>query len=311
VLRFLFVATPRVLYLAAVRKQILLVTGPRSPGRLVRRFRELAGEVKLLELPSPGELRAALQAGGERLVVLFGGDGTLNRHLAALVESQACVLLVPTGSGNDFARALGIRSGEQALELFRDFLDGTAHQLRCDLGLARFSDGTERFFSCCLNVGLDADAARRTNALPDWMKARGGYFWGGLAALMRYQPEVISLSGHGVPRHAAKSWFVTVSNTPTFGGGLPIAPNATVDDGLLYVTVVHGLGRAALAWHYPKILRGRHTALPQVMTFKIPGLKISTPRPQAIYGDGEALGQTPVEVSVLPAALPFLNRQVT
>jgi diacylglycerol kinase (ATP) len=242
------------------------------------------------------------------LVLLFGGDGTLNRHLAALVDAKVPVLCVPTGSGNDFALAHGIRSAADALRVFQRFVEGKADVRAADLGAIAMSSA-KRFFSCCVNVGMDADAACRTNALPNWLKARGGYFVGGFSAMCRYQPEKLRVTGDGVPKGelSERGWFVSVSNTPTFGGGLKIAPQASLYDGALDITYCREVPRRELLWHYPKILRGAHTELEQLHVFRSSHLRIETERPQPIYADGEYMGETPCEISIAREALKVVR----
>ena len=165
--------------------------------------------------PKSEEVEATLSARPYRAVALFGGDGTLNRHLRQLSQTRLPVLIVPTGSGNDFALAAGLHDARAALQLWRQTWPALRSSPSAaesspgifireyDLAEVTFADGTSRLFSCCLNVGLDADAARRTNLLPVWLKSRGGYLIGGLAALLNYRHDRISLSGAGVPLWAA------------------------------------------------------------------------------------------------------------
>lgn len=242
------------------------------------------------------------------LVLLFGGDGTLNRHLAALVDAKVPVLCVPTGSGNDFAMAHGTFDSVDALGVFERFVRGEAKIRESDLGTIQTTAGT-RYFSCCANIGMDADAARRTNALPNWLKESGGYFLGGLGAMLAYKQRMLSVAGDGVPngKLSERGWFVSFSNTPTFGGGLEIAPQAKLDDGTLDVTYCREVPRRELLWHYPKILRGAHTELEQLHIFKSSQLRIDTESPQPIYADGEYIGETPCEIGVAAKALKVLS----
>jgi diacylglycerol kinase family enzyme len=242
------------------------------------------------------------------LVLLFGGDGTLNRHLARLVEAKVPVLCVPTGSGNDFAMAHGIFDSVDALGAFERFVRGEVRVRESDLGTIATARG-QRYFSCCANIGMDADAARRTNALPNWLKESGGYFFGGLGAMLGYQQRRLTVAGDGVPngKLSERGWFVSISNTPTFGGGLEIAPQAKLDDSILDVTYCREVPRRELLWHYPKILRGAHTNLEQLHIFKSSQLRIETESPQPIYADGEYIGEAPCEIGVASRALKVLT----
>src|SRR5580692_3060904 len=128
-------------------------------------------------------------------VLLFGGDGTIHRHLSQLVKLGLPVLVVPTGSGNDFARALGLRSVRDSLAAWRVYCAGINNARAIDLGVitplenasatpstasamndpARESALATRYFCSVAGVGLDAEVSRRANHLPRWLRGHGGY----------------------------------------------------------------------------------------------------------------------------------------
>src|ERR1700690_1566367 len=115
-------------------------------------------------------------------IVIFGGDGTIHRHLPALVRLQLPVLIVPSGSGNDFARALKLRSIRDSLKAWSDFESGKIQARAIDLGVIRpaavpeaATAERERYFCCVANCGLDSATARRANQMPRWLRGHGGY----------------------------------------------------------------------------------------------------------------------------------------
>jgi diacylglycerol kinase (ATP) len=110
-------------------------------------------------------------------ILIFGGDGTIHRHLPALVHLQLPVLVVPSGSGNDFARALGLRRAADSLLAWRAFLAGRARVRPIDVGCITpiVPRAASHYFACVGGVGLDADIARRANGLPRWLRKAGGY----------------------------------------------------------------------------------------------------------------------------------------
>src|SRR4029077_10783343 len=115
-------------------------------------------------------------------VVIFGGDGTVHRHLAQLVKLQLPVLVVPCGSGNDFARALELRRVRDSVEAWRRFASGGGNVRTVDLGVITpigagqtWPDGVIHYFSCAAGVGLDGEIARRANTLQGWLRGHGGY----------------------------------------------------------------------------------------------------------------------------------------
>ncbi len=286
--------------------KILAILGPRSRPRDVALFQPQFAELTVLETPADQVVKETLI--GAELALVFGGDGTLHRHLNALVAAKTPTLVVPSGSGNDFAVVNGIRSATVAAELFAEFLQGKAQPRNADLGLVRTADGQSHHFSCCANVGLDADATRRANALPAWIKARIGYLLGGLSAVVNYQPQRLLVTRGDEIMLAEKGWFVAVSNTPIYGGGLPIAPQASIWDGELDVTCLRKTPRWNVIRHYPKILSGTHVRLPVITAFRTQQLRIETETPQDVYSDGDYVGSTPCDITIAPGALRVLTR---
>jgi diacylglycerol kinase (ATP) len=284
----------------------LALLGPRARASDVARFQSSRPDFNILQSPDPAAVNRALSTQPD-VVILFGGDGTLNRHLSALVQAKRPVLMVPSGSGNDFAMANGIFNLADALQAWKRFQQGECEILESDLGILKTSGGDRRYFSCCANVGLDADATRRTNQLPNWIKARKGYLIGGLAAIASFKPGKIQVTANDYPTISEQGWFVAVSNTPTYGGGLKIAPRASIRDGQLDVTYLRMTPRWNILLHYPKIMAGTHVRLPVISTFAAESIKIETDTPQPVYADGEYIGTTPCAVSVAPHSLPVLG----
>src|ERR1700723_187321 len=110
-------------------------------------------------------------------ILIFGGDGTIHRHLPALVRLQLPVLIVPAGSGNDFARALKLRSVKDSLRAWRDFESGKLQMRAVDLGVVVSSAARERthYFCCVAGIGLESTAARRANRMHARLRGRGGH----------------------------------------------------------------------------------------------------------------------------------------
>jgi len=219
-------------------------------------------------------------------------------------------IAVATGSGNDLARATGVPTMADGKRVWQALLNGSAKTMSVDLGSIAM-DGAEetRYFSCCANIGLDAEGARQTDRFPNWVKSNGGYFVGGLIAMALYQPLQMRVSGTGFPAIDDAGWFISISNTPTFGGGLKIAPQASITDGQLDITFASSnkFSRLGIVRQFPKILSGEHVNLPQLSIFGTPQLAIETEQPTAIYADGEYIGQTPCRVLVRPAALKIVQ----
>src|SRR6266404_1803898 len=131
------------------------------------------------------EWRMGMPGSGDEadVILLFGGDGTIHRHLGQLVRLGLPVLVVPAGSGNDFARALGLRRVRDALAAWRKFCGGAENLRSVDLGVISTGESAggapaphgPQYFCCVAGVGLDGEVARRANRLPRWLRGHGGY----------------------------------------------------------------------------------------------------------------------------------------
>src|SRR5689334_12781698 len=119
--------------------------------------------------------------------LIFGGDGTVHRHLPELSKYKTPTLVVPSGSGNDFAKAIGIRNAKVALEAWQRFCAGRENTREIDLGLIRSGTGSETLFCCVAAIGMDAQANRLANAMPGWIRRRGGYVVAALCSLALFK----------------------------------------------------------------------------------------------------------------------------
>lgn len=282
----------------------LAVLGPAATLDDVKPFEPHAFDFRTLAMPEALTLVHTLDEFKPDIVLIFGGDGTLNRHLDTLVAHEVPVLVVPMGSGNDFAMSHGINSVDDALKVWAAFPGETSTVIETDLGSAHIGDHF-RYFSCCLNVGLDAEAAHWASRMPGWLKSRSGYFLGGILALMSYKRRELSVVGDGpfAISICERGWFACVSNTPTYGGGLKIAPQADMADGLLELTYLNECCLFTIMRHLPKIKTGTHIVLKEVTIAQTNTLVIETEKPQPIFSDGEFFGFTPCDITVAEKAL--------
>jgi len=245
------------------------------------------------------------------IAVLFGGDGTLHRHLATLVELEIPLLVVPCGSGNDFARALKLRHVGDALRAWVKFRETGRNVRSVDLGTIEVSDHStgsreSKYFSSIAGVGLDSEIARRANALPRWLRANGGYALSAPREFLRFAPFSMKFALNGTPAVFQPSLLAAVANAPSYGGGMKIAPRARLDDGKLDVCVVRAMDRFKLFCLFPTVYFGRHLDFHEVEYAQAPAVKIETECQLDVYADGEYAGQTPVEFGVAPKALKVI-----
>lgn len=262
---------------------------------------------QFLETGSASELESASRQAlveGHRLLLAMGGDGTFQALANGAFGSDAIIGILPAGGGNDFAAALGlpgdfIRAAEKLLK-------GKPRSV--DLLRVRTADGRTRLFAGGGGVGLDAEATLRANGPYRRLPGRFRYIASALHALSKHQPLRVQLEfpGADIPPVEATCLLTSVLNTPTYGGGVRLAPDAVIDDGLLHVAVVEDLKILQILKLLPRLIRSGELRTSRVRRWKAQSVKIFTARPRPFHGDGEILGPTPVEIEVVPNAVRVL-----
>lgn len=280
------------------------IFGPGSSEKDLRPFRQSSDLQWDMNLPK--------SAADTDAVVIFGGDGTVHRYLPQLVELGLPLLVVPRGSGNDFARALGLRSVRVSLSAWRRFLARKDNVRSIDVGLIRSITepiSVLHYFCTVAGVGLDGEVAQRANQRPRWLRGNGGYLLTLLPLLFRFaafQVKVFSLGSEN--KTASKPALVAAfANVPSFGGGMKIAPRAKIDDGKLDVCVIGEINRFKLVCVLPTLYFGRHLGLTEVDYFQTERLRVETEMPTDVFADGEYVCQTPVEVGVVREKLRVIT----
>jgi diacylglycerol kinase (ATP) len=246
-------------------------------------------------------------------LAIFGGDGTIHRHLPALVRLQLPVLVVPSGSGNDFARALNLRSVRDSLRAWRGFESGNLQPRAIDLGVIRPAASPEiaHYFCCVAGCGLDSAVARRSNQMPRWLRGHGGYalaLFRGLLKLPAYSMRITSWSDRG-EQHDAKprlTLLAAFANTQFYGDGMRIAPQADMADGLLDICRISIMNPFKLFCMFPTVYFGRHLLSPKVNYSKAERARVETETPLEIYADGESVCETPADISIAASALQVI-----
>jgi diacylglycerol kinase (ATP) len=247
-------------------------------------------------------------------ILIFGGDGTIHRHLPALVRLHLPVLIVPAGSGNDFARALKLRSMRDSLRAWRDFASGKLQAQAVDLGVIVSPDAPERIHYFCgvAGCGLDSAAAKRANQMPRWLRGHGGYAMVLLPMLLRLPAISMRLmqgngkfeNGGGIKKLTLLAAF---ANTQFYGDGMRIAPEADFTDGKLDICRISTMNPFELFCMFPTVYFGHHLLSPKVEYSKAERVGVRTETPLDIYADGEFVCQTPADISVAAGALQVIR----
>lgn len=281
---------------------------PREQRRRVELLTALGRRHALaVEVTASGEdlverARRAVGDGIERLLVA-GGDGSVHLAVQALAGTATALAVVPAGTGNDFATAIGSPSEPEAA--VRHALEAPVR--RVDLGRARGAGrgGPEVWFSTYAGVGFDSETARRAHQGHRVLSGHAIYVWAVLRTLADFRPPRLIVE-HDGGRFDGPAMFVTLANGPAFGGGMRIAPAARNDDGVLDLVIVRAIPRRTLLAVFPKVYVGRHVGHPAVEIVLTRRARIALDREMVAYADGEPMlpvGEAGIAAEVVPGAL--------
>lgn len=278
---------------------------------VVQTLRAMGHEVTSLTEPDFDSLlasaRAAVRTKPDALVVV-GGDGMVNLGVNLVAGSRVPLAIVPSGTGNDMARGLGIPHDdtEAAIRFLGDALERPARVI--DAVRIRWTDDdgarSERWFGCALSAGFDAIVNERANQMRH-PKGPSRYIIALLAELVRLKPLHYRVELDGVPLEV-DALMVSVGNNVSLGGGMKITPDALVDDGLLDVMIVKPLSRVSFLRIFPRVFKGEHTTDPRVVMKRAKRIRIEADAALVAYADGERIAPLPLELEVEPGALRVL-----
>jgi diacylglycerol kinase (ATP) len=266
--------------------------------------------VKFFEASSAREFRLnvhrAISEGCDTFVAL-GGDGTLQLLVTEIFGRDVRVGVIPAGGGNDFASALGIPTNVQ--HAVAVIAEGNSRPV--DLLQVRTSDGKDYLYLGGGGIGLDAEAARHAGGkFMNW-PGRLRYVASAITALQGFSGVEVDVEfpETELPGIAKRVLLAAVLNTPSYGGGLRLAPGAELDDGLLEVVLLEMLGAREILALLPRLLFTGELKTGHVTRLRTQRVRI-TPRSEAwFHGDGELLGPAPVDVQVLHKKLCVLTRK--
>ncbi len=249
----------------------------------------------------------ALPAGSR--VIVIGGDGSVSQLLPSLHAGRHQLGLVPVGTGNDTAAALGLgRTGWR--EALAHALQGPASAI--DPGEVRWTNprGIEQqaLFISILCAGFDAAVARHAGDLPRWLAGKPRYLIATLLELMALRHFGLRTVADRRSVHTGPVLLASSLNTPTYGGGMPIAPEACIDDGQLDLILADGMRLSRVLRLLPRMLTGRHPGQPDVLHLRFREMNLRSDAPVPVAADGEVLGDAlAVSVRVRPGALAVVR----
>ncbi|HET8975995.1 MAG TPA: diacylglycerol kinase family protein [Solirubrobacterales bacterium] len=236
------------------------------------------------------EARAAAEAG--ETPVVMSGDGLIGAVGGALANTGTAMGILPGGRGNDFARVLGIPG--EVTEAVAVLASGTVREV--DVG-----EVNGKRFLCIASLGFDSDANRIANETK-WIRGNLVYAYAALRALAAWKPATFSLSLDGRHREV-RGYAVAVANSKAYGGGMFVAPDAVLDDGLFDVVCTAGVSKLRFLTGLPKVFKGTHVEKDEVSVERAAEVRVEADRPFAVYADGEHISDLPATMRVLPRAL--------
>ncbi len=305
------------------RKPCLILNPKAGSGRTERgwpRLRPLLedslGEVELRLTEAPNhatELTREALASGSDLVIATGGDGTVNEVLngyladGKAVSPDACLALIPLGTGGDFARSAGIAtSPPDAVQAIRD-----RKTRRIDAARVRLTgpEGQliERYFINVTSFGMggEVSVSAKNNFLAHY-HGRAAFLWATVFTFLRFRAKTVQLALDGRPMdEQLQIMQVAVGNGGYQGGGMHPCPLAKLDSGRLDLTVIEKIGLADFLLSVPLLYSGKVYSHPKCHHFRVKHVSATSRETVLAEVDGEAVGGLPLQAEVLPAAVAF------
>lgn len=226
-------------------------------------------------------------------IVAMGGDGTLNEVLNGIADPARVKLgIVPCGSGNDFAAVAGIpQTPEGALDVLLTGEARPTDYLEC---------GEVRGINA-IGTGIDVDILRRYNRMK-LLKGSAAYLTSLIVTLLRFKLKRFTEYVGETPREH-RAFIACAGNGQRFGGGIPICPEAKIDDGLIDIVIVDDISRLGIPGAFAKLMKRKILTLPTTTFRRDARLRITADGPMPIQIDGEIYDDLPFDVRVVPGIL--------
>jgi YegS/Rv2252/BmrU family lipid kinase len=282
----------------------LLVNPASAHGRTLKLLPVIEQELDERRIPFRVERTRGLEDGIERALqaveadevpVVISGDGLVGAIGGAMAGSETPLGIIPGGRGNDLARVLGIPDDPLAAVAVL----AAGESRRIDVG-----EANGKHFLGIVSVGFDSECNRLANEVTI-IRSNLVYVYSLFRTLLTWKPARFTIRSES-ERIRTSGYSISVANNSTFGGGMRIAPEAELDDGLLDVVTVGEVGKLRFVANLRKVFNGTHVDDEQVRMFRASRVEITASRPFPVYADGEHLTELPVSVRVLPHALSVL-----
>ena len=241
------------------------------------------------------KLKAELSTNSFSKVIAVGGDGLVNLCLQHLAQSGLTLGVIPAGTGNDFARAVGVNKMSMT-EIFN--LYTRTDPVKIDLGHVK-SSATDKWFVQVLSTGFDAEVNSRANKIK-WPRGKSKYTIATVRTLARFKPINYEIDVDS-RKFDQSAMLFTIANGETYGGGMRICPGASNSDGIFEILLVRPVSRFVLLTIFPKVFKGNHIPHQKIDTYRAKVVTISAPT--SAYADGEYVANLPITVTNVGSAL--------
>jgi diacylglycerol kinase (ATP) len=279
--------------------------GEGKAGRLIGRVHTILDEVgvdhEIQVSRSAEEMEALARAAGEHggTVAVLGGDGSVNLVVNGLFGTGAALAVLPAGTGDDFAKAIGVGKLDAATRLLAD-------PKTVDVDLIKVTAGVEeRRYINIAGTGFDSAVEEVAAGMRRRLGPRGHYALATVKTLSRFVPALFHIELDGTTLDV-DAMLVVIGNSFAYGGGMKVLPQASIVDGELDVCVVAAMSKAAFLRAFPKVYVGKHATHPKVTMLKGRDLKIEANRRMTVFADGERIGSLPAVFTVLPRSIPVV-----
>lgn len=285
--------------------QTLFIVNPNAGRRKAARIwqtieeevRQTFPEAQVAYTQGPSQAKELALAHKDKQLVVVGGDGSFHEALQGAMQGTRQMGIIPAGSGNDLVRALG--RGTDPRQALADIRSGKKKTI--DLGQME-----GEYFVNGAGIGYDAKVTFDVNKPGGFLSGQGRYLFGVLKNLFFYKGKELKITADNFS-YQGKVLCLTLGNGPYLGGGIPLVPDAVLDDGLLSATLIEEIGLLKRLTYVRKVLIGQHKGQSFVKMFDTRTCQIEGKEELIYHQDGEVFYGQKMSAQVLPQALTLLG----
>lgn len=231
-------------------------------------------------------------------VYAVGGDGTLNEVLNGIVNTESCLGVIPSGSGNDFIKSIYKERLPQ--NIIKDTINGKTRMI--DLGRI-----DSRYFLNISSVGIDAEVVHNAKLLKRYPLISGkvAYILSAIATIFTYKYRRIQLIIDG-KEITLENTLTAFANGKYYGGGMKVAPDADLQDGFFDICAIDKLSRMKMLTLFPKLIKGAHKEIKEVSFYKAKKIEVISKEDITVNIDGEIAKRKNVIFELIPKGINFI-----